>query len=166
MAERLPQTLLREIIAAHPEGGEILSRISIDRVGPANVVKLLGQLAHNGRLRYKAFGILDGDSETSEGCIKLPGNEAPEYVVFNGLKGLNWKDLQERFGIGAGSLFTILEDAMLDPYNHKWTSLVGDKVLKSSTSVWEILCNQWCKICLTEEEKGVIVEAVKELLGY
>lgn len=159
------QTLLREIIAGHPEGSEILSRISIDRVGPANVVKILGQLAHNGRLRYKAFGILDGDSEISKGCIKLPGNEAPEYVVFNGLKGFNWKDLPERFGIGAGSLFTILDDAMLDPYHHKWTSLVGDKVLKSSTSVWEILCNQWCKICLSDEDRGGIIEAIKDLLA-
>jgi hypothetical protein len=28
-------------------------------------------------------------------------------------------------------------------------SAIGDRTLKSSASVWKIMCTEWCRICLT-----------------
>lgn len=161
--DREGSLLLREIIASHPKGSEIIPRISITEAGPANIVQLLGGLAYKNKLPYKALGVVDGDQIPGLGCIKLPGNSAPERVVFEDLKAKNWPELPTRFGIGAGDLFTFLEDAMLLPDNHEWTRFVGNKVLKSSTSVWELMANQWCKSCLVDDDRDVIMESIQNL---
>jgi predicted ATPase len=156
---------LREIIASKDDGAEILQRIKIIAVGPSNVVKMLGELANKDKLPQKSFGIIDGDKEAGEGCISLPGEEAPEIVVYNDLKDANWLHLSERFGIGAGSLFNYLEEAMLEPEHHKWNEKIGDKILRSATSVWEIIANQWCKACLKEQERSLILNSINDLLS-
>src|SRR5207253_928480 len=98
-------------------------------------------------LPYRAVGVLDGDKDGSEGCISLPGLRAPERLVFEELKAKSWPDLPARFGLGAGSLLGHLDNAVLTPDHHAWTSLVADRVLNSKNSVWEILANQWVKSC-------------------
>ena len=159
------ETLARDIISSHSEGTELLSRVALQKVGPANVVQVLGNLGQSRRLPYKSLGILDGDMEESPGCIKLPGlDEAPERMVFNGLKNKNWPELQNRFGIGAGNLFTYFEEAMLNPNHHEWTKEIGNHVNMSSNRVWEILSKEWCNTCLTIEDKDRIVAGIKEAL--
>jgi predicted ATPase len=119
----------REILAAHPDGADLLSHVKISAVGPANVVAMMGKLASEGKLPQPGLGILDGDQEIKTGCIKLPGDQAPEQVVFLALRAVNWGRLHERFGVGAGSLHAYLEDAMLSPSFHSWPERVGDKIL-------------------------------------
>ena len=164
--DREAEIWLREIIASKADETEIIQRVKIIAVGPSNVVKVLGQLASKNKLPQKSLGVIDGDKESGEGCISLPGKDAPEIIVYNGLKDNNWPYLPERFGIGAGSLFNYLEEAMLEPQHHKWNEKVGDRILKSSTSVWETLANQWCKSCLQEKDRKVIINSIKELLSY
>lgn len=105
----------------------------------------------------------DGD-HSHPNCLTLPGSLAPERVVFGDLKANNWINLPERFGIGAGSLFATLDDAMLDPDHHKWPTLVGDQVAKSGTSVWEILCTEWCRSCLDENARQEIATAITAVI--
>jgi hypothetical protein len=69
--------------------------------------------------------------------------------------------LPNRFGVGAGTLLTALEDAMLEPDHHRWNAKVGDQVLKSSTSVWEILATEWCKSCLNPEDRKSLAEELE-----
>lgn len=90
-----------------------------------------GQLAALKKLPHKALSVADGDTAESAGTIRLPGTRAPEQVVFDDLRGRNWSQLHERFGIGAGDLHTDLQDAMLDADFHRWPSLIGDRVLKA-----------------------------------
>jgi hypothetical protein len=164
--DRDASTLLREIIRSDPRGADILQRIEIAVVGPANVVQMLGQLASEGRLPYKkALSILDGDKDQGTSCLALPGDEAPERIVFGDLKSHNYAGLNERFGIGAGDLFTFLDDAQLGPDHHAWCASVGDKVLRSSASVWEILCNQWCKQGCRADERTLVMDAIIERLA-
>lgn len=151
--------LLREILASSPATSELLRRISIGSVGPSNVVELLGKLGKERKLPYKSLAIVDGD-HPSHGCLALPGNYAPERVVYSQLKAKNWPNLPDRFGIGAGDLLAALEDAMLEPDNHRWNSSVGDKVLKSAHSVWEILSTEWCKSCLLESDRLALADAI------
>lgn len=155
---------LREIVAFADEHDEILPRIRFTPVGPSNVVQIMGKLGHEKRLPYKSIAFVDGDKEASDGCLKLPGDDSPEHVVFNDLKTKNWVNLPERFGIGAGTLFGILEDAMLNPLHHEWTKIIGNKVRMSAKSVWEILCNEWAKTCLEDTYKESILNSLREKL--
>jgi len=162
--DRESKILLREIIV-NSKSPEIISRVEISPVGPANVTRILGGLAKNGKLPYKAIAFEDGDQEGESDCIKLPGNNAPEIVVFDALKKSGWVNLDERFGIGAGTLYNYLDDAMLRPDYHDRLTSVGDQVKMSRISVWEILANQWCKKCLNEKEADRIVDPIKEALN-
>lgn len=162
--DRSAEVWVREIIARHPQGQTIMSRVKVSPVGPANVVAMMGRLAFDGKLPQPGVGVLDGDQQQSAGCARLPGNDAPERVVFHGLRDRNWGSLHERFGIGAGDLHTYLEDALLNADFHRWPSLVGDRILKSATSVWETMATEWCRECLTEAERDVVVGAIQAAL--
>jgi predicted ATPase len=163
--DRTAEVWLREIIVRHPEASSILNRVRISSVGPANVVQMMGQLAASKRLPYKALGVVDGDTAESPGCTRLPGANAPEKVLFSELKEKNWGKLHERFGIGAGDLHTHLGDAILDPDFHRWPSLVGDRILKSSVSVWEIMAAEWCRECLKTDDRDRICDRILQVLA-
>lgn len=162
--DREAAIMLREILAAAPAGSALLSRISIAPVGPANVVQVLGQLASADRLPWSSLAVLDGDTAADARCARLPGTVAPEVLVFSELKAQNWPNLPERFGVGAGDLMTWLEDAMLEPDHHRWTTIIGDRVRKSSTSVWEILAKEWAATCLTEADRQAVVQSIAQKL--
>lgn len=162
--DKLAEIWIREILARHPDGPAVFTRIRLSPVGPANVVKVMGQLAATGKLPHRGVAFLDGDQEASQGCSLLPGGDAPERVVFLGLKAKNWGSLHERFGIGAGDLHSYLEDAVLTADHHRWPALVGDRILKSSTSVWEIMCTEWCRVCLTQADRDALVTTIQNAL--
>ncbi|WP_081656598.1 ATP-dependent nuclease [Brevibacillus thermoruber] len=162
--DKSSEVMIREIIRSTDITDDIIRRLSFIDVGPANVVRLLGALAINKKLPYKALGVLDGDCDESPGCIKLPGDSAPEIVVFKGLKEKNWGNLPERFGMGAGNLFTVLEEVMLEPDHHTWTRIVGDKLRTSSNSVWETMVKEWVQICLADDYKESICTVIKDML--
>jgi predicted ATPase len=158
--DRESKNWLREIISSDLEHSDLLSRIYIQPVGPANAVQLLGLLSNQNRLPTKSIAFIDGDQEESAGCNKLPGTQCPEKVVYSDLKSRNYPTLPERFGIGAGALFTIIDDAMLDPDPHNWNRLVGDKTRKSSSSVWETMAQVWCAECLSSGERERVVNTI------
>jgi len=162
--DRLAEVLVREIIARHPDGANLISRVRISPVGPANVVRVMGQLASENKLPNRGMAILDGNQEASPGCSRLPGVDAPERVVFLGLRAKNWGRLHERFGIGAGDLHTYLEDALLNADFHRWPALVGDRILKSATSVWETMATEWCRECLPQADRDTLIGSIKAVL--
>lgn len=157
--DREAETLLREMLASNEETAKLLHRIEINPVGPANVVAMLGDLGKKGKLPYKSLAVVDGDHEDPN-CHRLPGTVAPERMVYSDLKAKGWPNLAQRFGIGAGTLLTALEDAMLEPDHHRWNVKVGDQIVKSSVSVWEVLANEWCKSCLDPQDRKSLAEAV------
>ncbi len=165
--DREAAVFLREILASDVQTASILERIAIKPVGPANVVQILGKLGHQDQLHFKSLGILDADVESTPDshCLKLPGSDAPERVVYSALQAINWGGLTERFGFGAGTLHQTLNDAMLSPDHHDWNSLVGDRVRKSEISVWETMCAEWCRNCLNGEDREKLSEQISGLLN-
>lgn len=157
--DREAEILLREILASSEESAQLLHRIEVSPVGPSNVVALLGGLGQSGKLPYKSVAIVDGD-HPDKGCIALPGTLAPERMVYGELKAKDWPNLSQRFGVGAGTLLTAIEDAMLDPDHHRWNTKVGDQILKGAASVWEILANEWCKSCLNSDDRKKLVDGI------
>lgn len=158
--DREAEILVREILASSDTTAALLSRIEISPVGPSNVVAILGALGKNGKLPYKSFAVVDGDHPDAN-CLSLPGTKAPERIVYEELKSLGWPNLPHRFGVGAGTLFTALEDAMLEPDHHRWNAKVGDQILKSSVSVWEVLASEWCRSCLDPEFRKTLAENIR-----
>jgi len=162
--DREGEVLCREILAADARGRELLPRIATVAVGPANVVKIMGQLGVSSRLPNRSLAIVDGDM-ASVGCIKFPGAAAPERMVFTDLRATNWNQLVARFGVGAGDLHQWLEDAMLEPDHHHWTRLVGDRILKSKSAVWETLASEWCRACLSTADRERFVAEIEGALA-
>lgn len=162
--DRQAEILVREILAGSPAGQEILPRLEILPVGPANVVQMMGQLSAENKLPYKSVAIVDADEDATGGCLKLPGAAAPERVVFGDLRAKAWPSLHERFGVGAGNLMAYLEDAMLEPDHHLWPEKVGDRILKSKTSVWETLASEWVKSCLSVADRDAFTVSVRDQL--
>ncbi len=158
------ETLMYEILKKYDIDDKILPRVKCVVVGPANVVKTMGKLSSSNQLPMPGLGVLDGDIEESEGCINLPGEIAPEIMLFNSLKDKDWPNLDARFGIGAGTLFTILEDAMLVPDHHKWPEIVGDKIRMGKKNVWQVLVKEWVTECLDQKVGGRLVDIIQEKL--
>lgn len=164
--DREAEIWLREILVSDENRAQVVDRIDICPVGPANVVQTMGVLSAEKRLpNPKNLAVLDGDKEPSQGCIVLPGTSAPEVVVYNELRGKNWASLPERIGIGAGTLFADLEDIMTDPEHHNWNRKLGDKVRKSHISVWETLVAEWVRTCLSDDDRERIYRSVEDVLA-
>jgi predicted ATPase len=160
------EILLREILAAKEDTADLIHRIDICPVGPANVVKMMGKLGHEKKLPYgKSLAVLDADKDSSLGCIVLPGIEAPEVVVFKQLQDKGWGGLSERFGLGAGMLYADLDDIVTNPNHHQWNRTLGDKVRKSHVSVWETMASEWVKKCLCDDEYHRIYNSVINILN-
>ncbi|CAI6086718.1 ATP-dependent nuclease [Cohnella sp. JJ-181] len=162
LEDREAEVLLREILLV--KDPELIRSLDFLIVGPANVVQLMGKLASEKKLPYKGLGVVDSDTDETVGVIKLPGDGAPERVVFQDLKNANWHELPERFGIGAGTLFSILEDAMLEPDHHDWTTKIGDRIRVSKQTVWETLAKEWALKCLSEDEVNRVCSAIADTL--
>ena len=111
----------------------------LEELPPEARVQLLGVLGDENRLPYRSIAVVDGGETVSRGCITLPGDSAPERVVYDSLKLRQWQNIPARFRNWAGILLQALEDAMLEPDHHRWNELVGNVTHKSARSVWEIL---------------------------
>lgn len=144
---------------------EYSNKISARSVGSYSVVNTLHQLGTSNKLPYKNLCIVDGDvSKNNSSCLSLPGTQAPERQVILDLKDRNWNNLDERFGVGAGSLFKIFDDAIINPDHHNWTEYIGNQIKKSKDIVWSIFVEEWCKQCADPIELSNFIEAVNNLL--
>ena len=140
---------------------DLIKRVATQVAGSCDVVNTLEGLAKKNRLPNNSMAIIDGDKRGDyPDCPSLPGDRAPERMVFEDFKKINWDRLDERFGIGAGTLYQILDDAVLLPNHHEWTTYVGDKTKKSRHTVWQIMVEEWCRQCMDEEIAEQFVEQV------
>jgi energy-coupling factor transporter ATP-binding protein EcfA2 len=159
--DREAQTLLREILRRFaPDASK---RCEIYPVGPVNVVNTLGNLSQREKLPYKSIGVVDGGEET-QSCWTLPGMAPPERLIFGELYQAGWPEAVHRFGLGAGELHAILEDAMLAEDHHDWTIRAGDELQRSRHFVWETLSELWVKHVAKEERISALREAVESRL--
>lgn len=160
------ETIINEIVKKKDDSGRVLSRIAVKPIGPYGVVDTIAKLINENTLPYKGLAIVDGDKvgECKFCHLSIPGTDAPEKQIITDLKNRNWDNLDNRFGMGAGSLFQILDDAMLLPDHHKWTTYIGDYIKKSKSYVWSIMVEEWCKQCLSEDECDNIYNSIVEKL--
>ncbi len=89
-------TLLKEILYKY--GRDSVLRCKFIPYGSAQVGCSLGQMVNENRFPRPSCVFLDGDQEPTIGCNVLPGDDAPERVVFSGLEKKEWSGVAERIG--------------------------------------------------------------------
>jgi predicted ATPase len=153
-------------LVAHED--DLLNRVKFVAAGAANVVKALGHLAATDRLPGRSIGLLDGDEPTSEGCINLPGQSAPELEVFNGiLAAARWADLGARLGVPEGVIEEAVRDAMNLENHHEWPLHVADTLRGAWTrrKVWEEFADFYAGELISAADRDDFAQRIKDLIA-
>ncbi|MDH5652630.1 MAG: ATP-binding protein [Gammaproteobacteria bacterium] len=129
-----------------------IGRISISPVGPANIVKAIGIASHSKRLPIPALGVLDADQEIQNGCVKFPGESAPEKQIFSDIYNSGLSSFSARLELSEDSLKDALEKCFTVVEHHEWPSFLARKLGQTKDYLWETACIAWCKNCIPDEE--------------
>jgi predicted ATPase len=153
--------LLREIIIS--QDPELISRIRFIPYGAASTGRSLGQML--GKFPRPSMVFLDGDQSGSEGCHLLPGGDAPERVVFEGLLTKDWHDVASRLSRSASDVIDTCCAAMTLANHHDWVRYAGDRLVVGGEVLWQILSSEWAKQCLRQPDGKAIVDTIRNTLG-
>lgn len=152
---------LEEILARYGEG--VMHRCAIVPYGAVNVGLSLGTMVFGGRFRRPTCVFVDGDSEPGKGCHVLPGGDAPEQVVFKGLKALHWANLWTQVARDASLVHDGCTNAMtLD--HHDWVAFAAKHMRYGSDALWRAMCAEWIRTCLTPAEAQRVVRPIMDAL--
>jgi hypothetical protein len=108
---------------------------------------------------------LDGDQPQTTGCVILPGGDAPERVIFEGLKEKDWPNVAVRVGRSHSSLVDACARAMTVDDHHEWIRLAADELVLGGQILWQALCAIWAKECLSGTEARKTLDPLQEALG-
>lgn len=97
---------------------------------------------------------LDGDQEVSDGCLCLPGEDAPERVVFTGLAQRNWGGVSDRIGRNVADTIDACANAMMLPDHHDWVNTAANKLVLGGDVLWQALSAQWAHDCLGDNGRA------------
>jgi predicted ATPase len=156
--DEIAQTLLREILVAHALSA--VSRCLIIPYGAASVGQALGQMVRNKKWPRPTCVFLDGDQPSADGCINLPGEDAPERVIFSALQDAGWAGVAERVGRSHSQLVDACSRAMTADNEHEWVRLAADDLTLGGQNLWQAMCAVWARNHLTETQAKPITDAV------
>jgi predicted ATPase len=152
--DRAATTMVGELLAFH--GKEAFPRCQIIPFGAASVGHALGQMVAQNRFPRPSLVFLDGDNAEAPGCILLPGQDAPEQVVFKTLKSKNWYNLWSRISRDVSLVADACESAMTLADHHDWVRVAANKLLCGGDTLWQAMCAEWAKMLPAAEAKKVI----------
>lgn len=132
--------------------------------GAASVGKALGGMVQGERFPRPTCVFLDGDSGEAEGCFNLPGDDAPEQVVFHGLKEKGWARLHVRTGRDYAAVADACGRAMTIGNHHAWVENAANGLFLGSDLLWQLMCAEWAATCLTNEDATRITLAIDDAL--
>ncbi|MBM7518256.1 putative ATPase [Nocardioides nitrophenolicus] len=143
----------------------LLPRLSVVEVGPAGTVRAVGELAGSGVLAEDGMGVLDGDQAEAPSCIVLPGEEAPERVIFAAICRSDeaLEIAAERLGVDFNDLATAVEDALTIPNAHTWAAEIARRLAgrHRTSRVWDSFLDVWSTDVLAAEEAEAFVEKIR-----
>ena len=143
--DRAAQILLGEILAFHHK--ELFPRCTIIPFGTTNVGYALGQMASAKRFSRPSCIFLDGDSVSGEGCVLLPGDDAPERVVFRALQSQTprFGDVWTRIARDLSAVDDACTNAMALSNHHDWVTFAANQLMCGGDTLWQALCAEWAK---------------------
>ncbi|MFD1409156.1 ATP-dependent endonuclease [Kroppenstedtia eburnea] len=152
--------LLEEIIAL--KHLELLSRCSIVSFGSASVGKSLGRMVSENRFTRPTLVFLDADQNEANGCLLLPGDDAPERQIFNDLNSKGWPDIANTINRSHSQLVNNATHAMSLSNHHEWINYVADKLTVGGNELWRAMSRSWVKNILPDSEIHTIIQTIKE----
>jgi len=152
--------LLEELIAFADLG--LLSRVQIIPYGAANVGKALGMMKHQNRFVKPTLVFLDGDQDPSEGCIILPGNDAPERVIFEALDQENWPGVAANIARSHADFVDFAQNAMTLQNHHEWIKAVADNIIYGGNDLWRALCRSWVRNVYQPDVNNFVVTSIRD----
>jgi len=159
------QRMVIEIIAERAANRESVLRCKTTTFGTASVGQALGIMKSQNRFHRPTFVFLDGEQEGSPGCIKLPGDEAPERVVFEALQSARWHSLHERIKRSFSDVADACLQAMFLPDHHDWIKFAADKLVVGADTLWQAMCSEWAAKSLDAKEAARITQPIEDALN-
>jgi hypothetical protein len=152
---------LEEILARY--GESVIQRCQIIPYGAVNVGLSLGTMVANQRFPRPTCVFLDGDAEPGRGCQLLPGGDAPEQVVFKGLRAKAWADLWIRLARDGGMVHDACSKAMtLD--HHDWVNFAASHVRFGREGLWRAMCAEWVEKCMPPAQAQEVLRPILSAL--
>lgn len=161
--EDISAKILVEEIVAKAELS-LLSRIQVIPYGAANVGKSLGIMNHQNRFPKATIVLLDGDQDPSEGCLILPGEDAPERVIYEALNNIGFTDVATRLSRSHSDLVNHCQTAMTFPDHHDWNKSVADNIVCGGNELWRALCRSWVENIYQPDTTNFLATAVRDKL--
>lgn len=155
--------LVEEIIARAEL--PLLSRIQIIPYGAANVGKSLGIMNHQNRFPKASIVLLDGDQDQSEGCLILPGDDAPERVIYDSLNNIGFPDVAAKLSRSHSDLVNHCQTAMTLPDHHDWNKSVADSIVCGGNELWRALCRSWVENVYQPDTTNYLATALRDKLN-
>jgi hypothetical protein len=155
-------TLLKEILVKHSTDSVLRCRFI--PYGSAQVGCSLGQMIIKKCFPRPSCIFLDGDQAAAPGCNLLPGDEAPERVVFSGLDRFDWQGVAMRIGRTHPNVVDSCRRSMTLNNHKEWLQQAAEKLLIGTDSLWEGLCYCWANSVLSPDDGKRVVKGVEECL--
>lgn len=141
-----------------------LSRCSISAFGAASVGKALGQMVDGNRFSRPTVVILDGDQDPAPGCMILPGEDAPERMIFEELREKEWQGIAILINRSHTDFVHAAENALTLPDHHEWIKSIADRIVLGSDELWRAMCRVWLRECADDDIANDIIEAISDHL--
>jgi predicted ATPase len=155
--------MLNEILARYSP--TLVRQCRIIPYGSAQVGTALGQMVEQNRFPRASLVFLDGDNSQAPGCILLPGGDAPERVIFEGLKQKNWSDLSARVGRYFADVADACNTAMTLGNHHDWVRSAATKLTLGGNILWQAMCAEWVGVLAEEPMSKAIVAVIEDELA-
>ena len=114
------RTLLIEIITKF--NSELITTCRFTPCGAASVGQSLGIMVSQNRFPNPTCVFLDGDKTETPGCLVLPGGDAPERVVFEGLQDKQWAGIASRVAREFPAVSDACNNAMTLSAHRDWVN--------------------------------------------
>lgn len=159
------KTMLSEILSCHSR--DLMARVQITTFGAASVGYQLGQMVSGKRFPRATAVFLDGDCKAAAGCLVLPGIDAPERAVFEGLRGVGWRDVWTRVKRSLVDVSAACESAMHLSNHHDWTESAAKHLALAPVVLWHAMCGEWAERCVSTSDVQAIERYLEDrLLEY
>jgi len=156
------ERLLIEIIVKH--GPSLVPRCRTIRYGASSVGQALGLMVSQRRFPRPSCVFLDGDQGAAPGCTNLPGEDAPERVVFEALRAHGWLRTAERVGRPTSDLEDAFSRAMSLSDHHEWLRYAAGHLTVGSDTLWQVLCSEWASALLSQTDAQTVVQPIEDAL--
>ena len=97
--------------------------------------------------------------------MNLPGEDAPERVVFESLQIQRWLQLSARINRNFTDVDDACAQAMYLPDHHDWIKFAANKLIVGTDTLWQAMCSEWAAKCLDQKGADWITQPIEDALN-